>query len=102
VPALQDSEAFDLKSAVLACSSNLGKRLIKSPKIHLIDSGVVSELRKQIGWSNHRVNLYHYRTTTGREMDILLEDALSEDIGTRNDELFTYFVITIDRLCKLA
>jgi predicted AAA+ superfamily ATPase len=91
-----------------AWSSNLGKRLIKSPKIHLIDSGltahlagitrlildrdpvffghlfenfVVNELRKQIGWSDSRVNLYHYRTTTGREVDILLEDAAGRLVG---------------------
>lgn len=91
-----------------AWSSNLGKRLIKSPKVHLIDSGlaahlagvthqslhrdpmffghlletfVVSELRKQIGWSDSRVNLYHYRTTTGREVDILLEDAAGRLVG---------------------
>jgi hypothetical protein len=91
-----------------AWSSNLGKRLIKSPKTHLIDSGlaahlagvtrqsvdrdpmffghlletfVVSELRKQIGWSDSRVNLYHYRTTTGREVDILLEDAAGRLVG---------------------
>jgi predicted AAA+ superfamily ATPase len=89
-------------------SSNLGKRLIKSPKTYLIDSGlaahlagitrqsldrdpvfsghlletfVVSELRKQIGWSDRRVNLYHYRTTTGREVDILLEDAAGRLVG---------------------
>jgi predicted AAA+ superfamily ATPase len=91
-----------------AWSSNLGKRLIKSPKIHLIDSGltahlagatrqsldrdpvffghlfenfVVNELRKQIGWSDSRVNLHHYRTTTGREVDILLEDAAGRLVG---------------------
>jgi predicted AAA+ superfamily ATPase len=91
-----------------AWSSNLGKRLIKSPKIHLIDSGlaahlagitrqsldrdpvffghlletfVVGELRKQNGWSDRRVNLYHYRTTTGREVDILLEDAAGRLVG---------------------
>ena len=91
-----------------AWSSNLGKRLIKSPKIHLIDSGltthltgitrlsldrdpvffghllenfVVNELRKQIGWSDSRVSLYHYRTTTGREVDILLEDAAGRLVG---------------------
>ena len=91
-----------------AWSANLGKRLIKSPKIHLIDSGltahlagvtpqrfdrdphffgplletfVVSELRKQIGWSDARTTLYHYRTTTGREVDILLEDAAGRVIG---------------------
>jgi predicted AAA+ superfamily ATPase len=91
-----------------AWSSNLGKRLIKSPKIHLIDSGltahlagvtrqgldrdpvlfghlfenfVVNELRKQTGWSDTRVNLHHYRTTTGREADILLEDAAGRVVG---------------------
>ncbi len=91
-----------------AWSSNLGKRLIKSPKTHLIDSGlaahlagatreslardpvffghlletfVVSELRKQIGWSDGRVDLYHYRTTTGREVDIVLENAAGQLVG---------------------
>ena len=88
--------------------SNLGKRLIKSPKIHLIDSGltahlagvtrkrldrdpvflghlfenfVVNELRKQIEWSDNRVNLHYYRTTTGREVDTLLEDAAGRLVG---------------------
>jgi predicted AAA+ superfamily ATPase len=91
-----------------AWSSNLGKRLIKSPKIHLNDSGltaylagvarqsldrdpvffghlfenfVVNDLRKQIGWSDNRVSLYHYRTTTGREVDILLENAAGQMVG---------------------
>ncbi len=91
-----------------AWSSNLGKRLIKSSKIHLIDPGlaahlagithqsldrdpmffghlletfVVGELRKQMGWSDARVNLYHYRTTTGREVNIVLEDAAGRLVG---------------------
>ena len=91
-----------------AWSSNLGKRIIKSAKIHLIDSGlaahlagithqsitrdpvffghlletfVVGELRKQIGWSDRRVNMYHYRTVAGREVDILLEDAAGRLVG---------------------
>ncbi|MCF6237165.1 MAG: DUF4143 domain-containing protein [Gammaproteobacteria bacterium] len=91
-----------------AWSANLGKRLIKSPKIHLIDSGlaahlastscqtlfrhptlfghlletfVVSELRKQVGWADTRVNLFHYRTTTDQGVDILLEDAVGRVVG---------------------
>ena len=91
-----------------AWSSNRGKRLIKSSKIHLIDSGltayltgvtrqsldrdpvfyghllenfVVNELRKQTGWSDARVEMHHYRTTTGREVDILLEDAAGHLVG---------------------
>ena len=89
-------------------SSNRGKRLIKSSKIHLIDSGltayltgvtrqsldrdplfyghllenfVVNELRKQAGWSDARVEMHHYRTITGREVDILLEDAAGHLVG---------------------
>jgi predicted AAA+ superfamily ATPase len=91
-----------------AWASNRGKRLIKSPKIHLIDSGlaahlsgvtrqsldrdpvffghllenfVVNELRKQMGWSDTRVELHHYRTTAGREVDILLENAAGRLVG---------------------
>ncbi|MCU7850185.1 MAG: DUF4143 domain-containing protein [Candidatus Thiodiazotropha sp. (ex Lucinoma kastoroae)] len=101
-------QATFLFQPLSALSSNLGKRLIKSAKIHLIDSGltahlagttcqsldrdpvffghllesfVVNELRKQLGWSDSRVNLYHYRTTTGREVDILLEDAAGHLVG---------------------
>ena len=101
-------QATFLLQPLPAWSSNLGKRLIKSPKIHLIDSGltahlagvtrqsldrdpvlfghlfenfVVNELRKQTGWSDSRVNLHHYRTTTGREADILLEDAAGRLVG---------------------
>ncbi|MEN8132235.1 MAG: ATP-binding protein, partial [Pseudomonadota bacterium] len=101
-------QATFLLQPLSAWSSNLGKRLIKSPKIHLIDSGltahlagvtrqsldrdtgffghllesfIVNELRKQVGWSDSRVNLYHYRTTTGREVDILLENAAGRLVG---------------------
>jgi predicted AAA+ superfamily ATPase len=48
---------------------------------HLFENFVVNELRKQIGWSESRVNLHHYRTTAGREVDILLEDAASRLVG---------------------
>ncbi|MEA3291386.1 MAG: ATP-binding protein [Pseudomonadota bacterium] len=101
-------QATFLFQPLTAWSSNIGKRLIKSSKIHLIDSGlvahlagfsdcgtqsgriffghlletfVVSELRKQAGWSDLRVNLFHYRTTGGREIDILLEDASGRLVG---------------------
>lgn len=91
-----------------AWSANIGKRLIKSPRIHLIDSGlvayltgqtaqrlgrdarfigyllecfVVGELLKQLTWSETRANLFHFRTTTGREVDALLEDAEGRLVG---------------------
>jgi len=34
-----------------------------------------------MGWSDSRVSLYHYRTTTGREVDILLENAAGHLVG---------------------
>ena len=75
--------------------TNLGKRLVKAPKTYLFDTGflsylidfnfnlsggilenfVVSELYKQSTWSQKRVNLFHYRTVSGTEIDIILEDA---------------------------
>jgi len=84
-----------------AWSANLGKRLIKSPRIQMVDSGLVchlagyddrrlaedttfkghvlecftaAELQKQIAWSKLKVSAYHYRTATGQEVDVVLED----------------------------
>lgn len=83
-----------------AWSRNLGQRLIKAPKVHLADTGlachllgvddrrlsedrqllgrllesfVVSELRKQISWTDPRIALCHLRTATGLEVDLILE-----------------------------
>lgn len=83
-----------------AWSPNLGKRLVKAPKLHLVDSGlachlvgadarrisedrtlygrlletyVVGELRKQLSWSEPRTALFHFRTSAGAEVDIVLE-----------------------------
>jgi hypothetical protein len=75
-----------------AWSRNLGQRLVKWPKVHLVDTGLVchllgadaqrlsedrpllgrllekfvaSELRKQISWTDPRIVLYHFLTATG-------------------------------------
>jgi hypothetical protein len=83
-----------------AWSPNLGKRLVKAPKLHLIDTGlachligadvrrisedrallgrmmetfVVGELRKQLSWMAPHTSLYHFRTATGSEADVVLE-----------------------------
>ena len=48
---------------------------------NLLENFVVNELRKQMGWSENRLHLYHYRTTAGREVDILLEDAAGRLVG---------------------
>ncbi len=88
---------------VPAWAKKPSKRLVKSPKLHFVDTGllcrlagwtratlrddrrslgvlqenfVLAELLKQSGWANERYGLYHFRTSSGREVDLVLE---SED-----------------------
>ncbi len=84
-----------------AWSRNLGRRLIKAPKLWFPDSGlasvlvgyderrfesdetplagalfenfVASELTKQATWCNADVRLYHLRTAGGSEVDLVIE-----------------------------
>lgn len=83
-----------------AWSRNQGQRLVKAPKVHLVDTGlachllgadverlsddrqllgrmlesfVASELRKQISWGEPRTSLCHFRTAAGSEVDLVLE-----------------------------
>jgi predicted AAA+ superfamily ATPase len=101
-------EATFLLNPLPAWSSNRGKRLVKSAKIHLVDAGlaahlgglsdptalaaapalgplletfVVQELRKQAGWTSAPATLHHFRTALGREVDIVLERANGEIAG---------------------
>ena len=89
-------------------STNLSKRLVKSPKILPVDSGVachllgldahrlaaepqvlgpllesfvIHELLKQATWSEARPWVFHYRSHTGQEVDVLLEDAAGRIVG---------------------
>lgn len=91
-----------------AWSTNIGKRLVKASKVHLADPGlaahllgvegdtaaaagefsgalmenfVLSELRKQAGWAPRRVRLHHFRTFSGREVDVVLENARGQIVG---------------------
>ena len=91
-----------------AWSANLGKRLVKAPKVMLTDTGlmahllglnedrlraepmfrgpllenfVMMELRKQVSWSRARPQLFHFRLVTGQEVDILLEDGAGRLAG---------------------
>ena len=93
-------EAVFILQPLPAWSTNSGKRFVKSPKIHLIDSGlaahlcgdtnpeplsqsskigplletfVVQELRKQLGWSKQPATAFHFRSAAGREVDLVLE-----------------------------
>jgi len=85
---------------VPAWTANIGKRLIKSPKVFLNDTGllgflcgltaeslqqrpemagillenfVMQELFKQNCWSDTAPNIFYYRTAGGKEVDFVLE-----------------------------
>lgn len=95
-------EQVFLVVAVPAWANNHEKRLVKSPKIFINDTGllcylrglnqqalerergllggvlenfVVMELMKQTGWSATRCKLLHYRNVRGDEVDVVLEAA---------------------------
>ena len=42
----------------------------------LLESFVAGELLKQSSWTEHPVNLFHYRSQSGEEVDIVLEDRM--------------------------
>ena len=87
---------------------NRTKRLIKMPKLYFGDTGllvnqlrvdwkyilengrllgsilenfVFLELKKLISWSLNPIELYHYRTQTGIEVDIILENRAGQIVG---------------------
>ena len=93
-------EATFVLQPLPAWSANVGKRFVKSPKIHLLDAGlcahlrgdgdaaalaaspnlgcllesfVVQEVRKLLGWSRQSATPYHFRTSDGYEVDLVLE-----------------------------
>jgi predicted AAA+ superfamily ATPase len=97
-----------LVSETLPWHANLGKRLVKTPKIHLMDTGLVAhlqglndeslreqrdrigplletfvtqELEKQLTWSHVKPGLYHFRTHGGQEVDLVLEDRSGRIVG---------------------
>jgi predicted AAA+ superfamily ATPase len=42
---------------------------------------VILEIRKQGTWSRTQPSLFHYRTQTGQEVDLLLEDPSGRIVG---------------------
>lgn len=91
-----------------AWSANLGKRLVRSPKVMLCDTGLLAhllgadarrlradrglmgplmenlvamEIVKQAAWSDIRPAVYHYRSHAGEEVDLVLEDAAGRVVG---------------------
>ncbi|MBU8913182.1 MAG: ATP-binding protein [Spirochaetales bacterium] len=101
-------EATFLIHRVRPWTANLGKRLVKSPKLLLGDTGFMTyllgaseatvledmvlagrfvetfvgcELLKQIEWSESRPALLHYRTASGTEVDYVLEEGARRVAG---------------------
>lgn len=93
---------------VPAWSANLGKRLLKAPRLYPVDPGlmgyllgvdragldrpgapvgplvetfVASEVLKQIGWSRIRPAVYHFRSDRQEEIDLVLEAADHRVVG---------------------
>lgn len=93
-------EKIYLLISLPAWTKNLSKRLIKTPKIYLNDTGllthlvtydqkrllndklflghvlenfVVMELKKQMTWSQQICQIYHYRNLNNQEIDVILE-----------------------------
>lgn len=89
-------------------SRNLGKRVIQAPKICINDSGllahllgatpdriktdgnlagmllenfVVMELRKQTTWAETQPEIFYWRTASGQEVDVVLEDRAGRVVG---------------------
>jgi len=89
-------------------SVNTGQRIIRTPKTYLNDTGLLShllgltmerleldaglagaalenfvlmELRKQSAWSDTQPRFYYWRTASGQEVDIVLEDSAGHIVG---------------------
>lgn len=89
-------------------SRNLSSRAVGTPKVALVDSGIAAnlldydahalrqydspigallegfvamEIVRQLTWSEHRAEMYHYRTKDQLEVDIVLEDRRSQVVA---------------------
>ncbi len=101
-------EALFIVQPLPAWSVNLGKRLVKAPKMHLIDAGltahlqghtdpatlalspqlgplletfVVQEIRRHLRWAEVAATAWHFRTSAGREVDLVLETSDRRIVG---------------------
>jgi uncharacterized protein len=112
-------ESVYLLHRVPAWSTNLTSKVARHPKLHVSDSGlcahllgldaagarersaaaagplletyVVNEIKKQLGWADERPEMFHFRDRNGTEVDIVLETrdgrvaAIEVKAGTRVD-----------------
>lgn len=112
-----------------AWSNNSVKRLVKSPKMHFVDTGlaavlarvtakrieadkapfgnllesfVLSELDKQCGWSAGRYNFSHFRDRDGVEVDIVAQDRSGRIAGIEVKAAATVGLSDFAGLSRLA
>ena len=101
-------EATFLVQLLRPWSVNTGQRVIRTPKVYVNDTGllshllgltlerleldaglagvalenfVVMELLKHIAWSETQPEIYYWRTASGQEVDIVLEDSAGHLVG---------------------
>lgn len=101
-------QALHIVVTLPAWSKNLSKRVVKSPKLYFIDTGlschlmhqssgsllkdrslyghvlenfVALELIKRLSWSSLGFALYHYRTLSGLEVDFVVESIEGKILG---------------------
>ena len=101
-------EATFLVQLLRPWSISLGQRLIQTPKVYLDDTGLLAhllgltverlkvdgtlaggvlenfalmELRKQSAWSDTQPEFFFWRTASGQEVDIVLEDGAGRLVG---------------------
>jgi predicted AAA+ superfamily ATPase len=101
-------EATFLVQLLQPWSVNTGQRLIRTPKVYLNDTGLLAhvlgltlerleldpgmaggvlenfalmELRKQASWSETQPQFFYWRTASGQEVDIVLENSAGHLIG---------------------
>ncbi len=122
-------EQLFLIDTLLPWHNNHYKRLIKTPKIHLIDTGLIcairsigkekltntpqllgslletfvfNELKKQANFLGARLKFYHYRDKDNVEIDIILENSAGEIIAIEVKAASTVMQKDLTGLKKLA
>jgi uncharacterized protein len=101
-------EAAMLVRMVPAFAGDLARRVVKSPKVAVIDTGlatvlagiddtrlledpvqlgrlaetfVINEIQRQLGWARTHARLMHARTAAGREVDVVIEATDGRIVG---------------------
>jgi uncharacterized protein len=120
-------EQMYLMQRVAVWSGNRLSRLLKTPKLHFLDSGLLSvmvdfsdpmkqrklfgqllesfvfaELRKQITWAEGEYGIFYYRDKDQNEVDFVIENAAGEIIGVEVKSSASVSVNDLVGLKKLA